>query len=395
MRLQASPGLAAPAQVALPGGRQTVDVQVRAPGIQRVRATAEGGLTAVSNPLVVRPGPRVLWADLHGHSNLSDGTGTPADYFVYARDVAALDVAALTDHDHLGRRFLDATPELWQEIRRQVAAFHEPGRFATLLGYEWTSWIHGHRHVLYFGDEGPVLSSVDPRYETPRALWDALRGRPVLTFTHHPAGGPIATDWDIPPDPELEPVTEIASVHGSSEAFDTILRLHEPVRGHFVLDALGRGYRLGFVGSGDGHDGHPGLAHLVGAGTGGLAAILCEEATRACVYEALRARRVYATNGRRILLDVTLDGSPMGATLPARTADAPPARLAVAAVADGTFARVEVRRGREFVYTVPGEGRERIAFSYAVAAAAPGEWVYVRAVQTDGGAAWSSPFFFE
>ena len=35
-------------------------------------------------------GPRILWGDLHGHSNFSDGTGLPEDYFVYARDVAAL-----------------------------------------------------------------------------------------------------------------------------------------------------------------------------------------------------------------------------------------------------------------------------------------------------------------
>ena len=34
---------------------------------------------------------------------LSDGTGTPEDYFAYARDVAALDVIALTDHDHWGQ----------------------------------------------------------------------------------------------------------------------------------------------------------------------------------------------------------------------------------------------------------------------------------------------------
>ena len=34
--------------------------------------------------------------------------------------------------------------------------------------------------------------------------------------------------------------------------------IHEPVAGHFARDALARGYRLGFIGSGDRHDGHPG-----------------------------------------------------------------------------------------------------------------------------------------
>ncbi|MGH9337934.1 MAG: DUF3604 domain-containing protein, partial [Vicinamibacteria bacterium] len=94
--------------------------------------------------------PRILWGDLHGHSQLSDGTGTPEDFFLYARDVAALDVVALTDHDHWGMVFLDANPGLWKTIEETARRFDEPGRFVALLGYEWTSWIHGHRHVLYF-----------------------------------------------------------------------------------------------------------------------------------------------------------------------------------------------------------------------------------------------------
>ena len=139
------------------------------------RELGPGGLVAESNPIVVSAAiPRVLWADLHGHSNFSDGTGTPEDYFLYARDVAALDVAALTDHDHWGMLPLESHPEMWQEIRRETQRFHQPGRFVTLLGYEWTSWIHGHRHVLYFGDEGEIFDSVDPSYESPLQLWQAL-----------------------------------------------------------------------------------------------------------------------------------------------------------------------------------------------------------------------------
>ena len=86
-----------------------------------------------------------------------DGTGTPEDYFTFARDVAGLDAVALTDHDHWGAgRPLDGDPAPWALIRETVARFHEPGRFVTLPGYEWTSILHGHRHVLYF--EGDLAS---------------------------------------------------------------------------------------------------------------------------------------------------------------------------------------------------------------------------------------------
>jgi hypothetical protein len=169
----------------------SISLEIAAPisGVVRVEARGADGLSGRSNPLFITPRlPRVLWSDLHGHSALSDGTGTPEDYLRYARDVAQLDVSALTDHDHWGMQPLARHPDLWESIRDATKRFHQPGRFATILGYEWTNWMHGHRHVLYFSDEGPLLSSLDAEYEHPHQLWDALRGRSALTFAHHSAG---------------------------------------------------------------------------------------------------------------------------------------------------------------------------------------------------------------
>jgi hypothetical protein len=256
------PGLAMPERATLresDEGQLSVEAQVRSPGVYRLRATA-GSLKARSNPLVVSDdGPRVLWGDLHGHSTMSDGTGTASDYYRYARDIAGLDFVSLTDHDHHANVRIDLHPEMWQEIVQTTRSFHRPGEFVTLLGYEWTNWMQGHRHVLYFDDTGEMWSSADPATESPRDLWKVLEGRDALTFAHHSAGSIIPTNWQIPPDPILEPVTEIVSIHGSSESADTVALIERPVPGNFVRDALGLGYRLGFVGSGDTHDGHPGL----------------------------------------------------------------------------------------------------------------------------------------
>lgn len=347
-----------------------------------------------SNPMLVsdlfRP---VFWGDLHGHSNLTDGTGAVADYFAYARDVAALDVVALTDHDHWGVLPVDSHPDMWAEIQSNVKAFHADGRFVTLLGYEWTSWIHGHRHVMYFADEGELYSTLDPRYETPSQLWDALRGQPAMTFAHHSAGGPIATNWSYRPDPELEPVTEITSVHGVSEAIDSPARIYSPLQGNFVRDVLDRGYVLGFLGSGDGHDGHPGLTHLAdGARKGGLAGILAEEATRESVREALQARRVYATNGQRIFLATRLAGAFMGASVPASELDAEE-ELVVLCAGTGPIERVELIRSGAVALAIDVGGQRWVQIPIPVDGLVAGEYVYVRVVQRDGGLAWSSPFF--
>ena len=366
------------------------------PGAVDGAPSGAGALLGESNPLVVQEAaPRILWGDLHGHSNLSDGTGTPEDFLLYARDVAGLDVVALTDHDHWGMLFLDENPAMWERIRRATQELHEPGRFVTVLGYEWTSWIHGHRHVLYLGDDGPILSSIDPAYETPAQLWDGLRreGLRALTFAHHSAGGPIATNWDFVPDPEFEPVTEVASVHGSSEAPDSPHPIYSPLAGNFVRDVLDRGLRLGFIGSGDSHDGHPGLAQIA-SGRAGMAAILSEELTREGVFQAMHARRVYATNGPRIVLRCALGAHRMGEAIPAAEL-AGTQLLFVHAIGCAALERIDVVRSGEVVQTIDAEGAWDYTTAVELADLRAGEYVYVRVVQADRGAAWSSPFYVE
>jgi hypothetical protein len=292
---------------------------------------------------------------------------------------------------------------MWQSIRDAVGAHHEPGRFVTLLGYEWTNWLHGHRHVLYFDDAltGEVYSFMDPRYQTPSQLWDALRGQLAMTFAHHSAGGPISTNWSYPPDPVLEPITEVTSVHGSSEAADSPSAIYNPVPGNFVRDALDHGYRFGFIGSGDSHDGHPGLAHIASPTGGGLAAIFVEELSRKSVLDALRSRRTYATNGARNWLEVSIDGHPMGSTLVGRgamdsdAASGTPAKtqtLRVRVIGEGPISRIDlVRSGSISSFDV--EGQLEWSIEREIPRLAPGEYHYVRVVEQSGGLAWSSPIY--
>ena len=388
-------GLELPRSVHFDGsesGRREVRALAREPGTYRLEVAA-GDLRARSNPLLVSAqGPRVLWGDLHGHSALSDGTGTPDDYFTYARDVSALDVVALTDHDHWGILPLAEHPELWREIRAQTHRFNAPGVFVALLGFEWTSWIHGHRQVLYFDDDGPVIDSLAEATDTPAELWKALGARRAITVPHHPAGGPIAIDWDVAPDPHFEPAVEIVSIHGSSEAPDSPERIHEPIAGHFARDALARGYRFGFIGSGDRHDGHPG-AFATNPAEGGLAAILSEERTRDGVLRALRERRVYATNGARIVLRVALGSTPIGGVLPLAPGARSRETVFVSVAGTAPLERVELVRSGRVVDRADLSGELEAALSNELAELTAGEYVYGRVLQSDGGAAWSSPIF--
>ena len=414
------PGLGLPESIELDGsegGLVRLPVQLPEPGLFRITARLESEVLeveATSNPLRVgRDLPRVLWGDLHGHSNHSDGTGTPEAFYAYARDAAALDFAVLTDHDHFGVQFLDAAPEIWSEIQRTVERFDQPGRFVALLGYEWTSWLYGHRHVVYFDGEGELLSSVGGTTTTPQELWDALRGQAAMTVAHHSAGSPVAIDWSFAPDPVLEPVTEVMSVHGSSEALDSPSLIRGATPGLFVRDQLEAGRVLGFIGSGDSHDGHPGHAHLspfsgyrasrpdptgrrpaVRLGTGGLAAVRAERLDAPSLLEAFRARRTYATSGPRILLRTSLAGQEMGSRLAGGELPSDPTLLVSVAGTD-RIDRVEViQRGLPPV-AYDAEDRTEVTFQAPLEALAPGDFVYVRVVQADGALAWSSPCFVD
>jgi len=381
-------------------GVQGVRVRALEPGTYRVAAQgvdALVGLATTSNPLIVREEiSPISWGDLHGHSQLSDGTGTPHDFYAYARQVAGLDVAVLTDHDHWGMENLDERPDLWAQIKEATEQHHDPGHFVTLLGYEWTSWLQGHRHILYFTDDGEILSSMDPAYQTPDQLWAGLEGKEALTFAHHSAGGPVGTNWNYAPDPRFEPVTEIVSVHGSSEAPDSPTPIYDPIPGNFVRDVLDRGYVLGFVGSGDSHDGHPGLVQRdPRSHVGGLAALLSDARTREGVLEALRARRSYATNGPRIFLQAHLDEQAMGSVAERGVADPPPSQvLSFEVVGTAPLESIELIRGpRESIVRIDPEGALAWRERRTLPALGPAEYLYLRVVQEDEGAAWSSPFF--
>ncbi|RMD86227.1 MAG: DUF3604 domain-containing protein, partial [Candidatus Dadabacteria bacterium] len=198
-----------------------------------------------------------------------------------------------------------------------------------------------------------------------------------------------AVDWSVPPDPRLEPATEIVSVHGSSEAADTPSRIYSAVEGNFVRDALARGYRLGFLGSGDTHDGHPGLAQLASP-TGGLTGVLSESVTAEGVLAAIHYRRTYATSGPRILLRVALDATAMGGTIGPGDHE-----LYVRVVGTAPLERIDVVRSGKVATGAQCDGALDFTSAYSLGALQAGEYVYVRVLQRDGGAAWSSPIFVE
>ena len=279
-------------------------------GACRFRAAVPGtGLQAESNPVRIHSEPpalRLFWGDLHaGQGEIGCGVGSLAHFFTFVRDAAGLQFASYQPNDH------HVTLEEWQEMQRETEAFDDPGRFVTFLGYEWSppSKDGGDRNVVFRRDEARLRRSAryftesepDPEPDLPNApvFHEAMRGEEVL-LNLHAGGRTVNLDYHAP---EIEPLVEIHSTHGTSD--------------WLVEDALRRGYRVGITGGTDGVDGHPGAAHpgtrLIRNVRSGFTGVYARDLSREALWEALQARRCYATSGERIRLWVEVDGHPMGA----------------------------------------------------------------------------------
>ena len=329
------------------------------PGVYRVTARErERGLEATGNPLKCVESPPVhtpYWGDLHGQSEETVGTNPAADYFRFARESALVDFIG-----HQGNDF-QITEDVWAEIKKQANTHYDPGRFVTFVGYEWSgnTPLGGDHNVYYSDDDGPLhrsshvlipdKSDLHTGCMHIRDLYASLKNRDAL-LTPHVGGRYGNMAWH---DPDLERLVEIYSEWGEFE--------------WFLFDALDRGYRVGFVAGSDDHKGRPGAAHPGGGSFGvygGLTCVYASELTREGVWEALRARRCYATTGQRILLDVRVAGHPMGSDC--RLSEPP--EISVQVHGTAPIERVDIFRGAELIYAYPeaqprARDRVRVAWS--------------------------------
>ncbi len=365
------------------------------PGIHFVRLVdTKSGVEGWSNAIRVtedRPSVRIYWGDPHWQTFFSDGIRCPEELYAFARDEGFLDFGAISDH-------IEAlTDRQWEYFQAVTDDYNEPGRFATLIGQEWTNHAPGHRNVYFRAAGGPALRSTDPRYDSLPKLWKALDGLAELepmAIPHHSANKVMGVDWSLGWNPKYERAVEIHSVWGNSErhADDgnpmAIQHLHGEARGHHVVDALNMGCRFGFVGGGDIHDGRPGDAfHNESYPPSpdrtwptGYTAALAPRLDRDAIFDAIRDRRTYATTQSRIYLDVRRTEHPRGHVMSIE-----------AASEEGVSEAAVVLNGVDVEKLYPGDDGRIVAEDSSPISIDPGSYCYVRITTGMGNMAWSSP----
>lgn len=365
-----------------------------------VRALPEGvaGRLPVSDaPTMhdVHQGYNLYWGDIHTHSRFSNDCierekqqMTPADLMLYVRQRAGLDFYAVTDHHQpwdVARNKIGA--DLWEATVAAARAASAPGDFLGLVGFEYRC-PRGDTAIVFA--DYPEYAAIDqPAWTDVRKLWDGLARREVLSIPHYHNAGRLeeGTWYDGPGD--LEPVQEIFSCHGSFEMetalehLPALCKRRRPDRNGLWM--LERGLKLGLCANSDGHKGH--------VGTNGVTAVFAKELTPEAIFEAYRARRVYATTNARIRLVFTGNGALMGAVV----ANTRSKRFAIDVTGEGRLKKVElIGNGVARALFEPEGGADgrRFTIEHVIEDAAPGYW-YVRATQRDNHVAWSSPIWFE
>jgi hypothetical protein len=286
------------------------------------------------NVFALRDGAaNIYFGDIHTHLLMDDGwTGTPDQFFTFARDRFGLNFGSYTPH-------AESNKLLKSEIgfvQRAAAAFHQQGRFIAFSGWEWTQGDFktpqdGHKHVLYETDDQPFFSATESDSDSALELQNHMRKTNGIMFAHHVARGATGgANFEIV-DPVIEPGVEIASHWGRFEFFRNPGHTRDEVRGSSVQDAWRRGLRIGVVGGSDNHD-------LYTERISALTAILAPKLERRTLLESLRKRHCYATTGERIVLDFRVNGALMGSEI----RSAQPPRLQVAVEGTATLEKVEI-----------------------------------------------------
>ncbi|HEY1796029.1 MAG TPA: hypothetical protein VGG57_07915 [Stellaceae bacterium] len=346
------------------------------PGLIRVRLyDAASRLVAESNPLTVSDSRATWWGDFHAQSEETIGTNSARSYFDYARNLAFCDFVG-----HQGNDF-QISNAFYRELNELYAEYHQPGRFVTIPGYEYSpvTALGGDRNIFFFEENRPIrrsshalvedISDIATDCNHVTELFATLRREEekVLAFAH--VGGRYA-DLRAGHDGVIERSVEI---HSSWGTFEWLL-----------FDAFELGHRVGIVCNSDDHKGRPGASHpgasIFGA-YGGLTCLYLPELSRQAIWDSMQSRHHYGTTGDRLHLavearfdgdawrydidpklapgvqGVAIDAATMGDIVELRGSKA---RIAVRIDAAAPIERVDLRCGAETLETLRPYARDEL-----------------------------------
>jgi len=327
----------------------------------------------------------VYYGNLHAHTGLSDGVGTPAQAFAKARDTAGLDFYAITDHDYWPD---DMTDSDWSQIKKAANDYNEDGVFTAFWGFEWTSDIEENNN----GDKGlghfTVINTDDWAHSRNSATntlskfvkW--LDGTSGLAFFNHP--GQYNTTFD-------KFVFDYSENIVGMELWNRSSGFSYYYNNGYNKNDGGYGYydealRLGwYIGAGGGHDTHD---ESWGTLNDYRLAVLAKENTRTSILAAYKARRFFSSADKNISFSFTANGSQMGSKINGGSLNI---TIEASDRDNEKFDRIQLLKNGDVVKTwTPNSANVLVTHTLT---GAKDEYFYARVRQSDNDEAVSSPIF--
>ena len=333
------------------------------------------------------PDWNVYFGQLHAHTNLSDGTGSVEEAFDYASKVENLDFFAVTDHsDSFDNADAGAIGADGRSISagwaagKQAAASVTNEDFVGLFGFEMT-WPEDKQlgHISTFNTPGWQTRDQTDFENVPTALehyYKALTTVPgsVSQFNH--------------PD----------TIHGDFERFDhyspqydAVISLLEVAGEDGVVDceyyhlALDEGWHVAPTNNQNNHNGQWGDASRA------RTVILAETLTEEALYDAMKDRRVYATQDSDLTVYYALNGAVMGSILP--KSEEAEITVFLSDPTDAAVGKVEVIADGGVVLDSADVGTPAQVLELSVSGGH--SYYYLRITQPDGDVAVTAPVWMD
>jgi hypothetical protein len=239
------------------------------------------------------------YGTLHSHTRHSDGLLRPEQALWWARYAAGYDFYALTDH----AKYM--TQAEWEHAGRLTDAVTEPGKFVALRGFEWSpkySDINHAGHVNVYNTHAYVTANSMPNVHD---LYAWITAHDGLAHFNHPKQ-PIPYDATVVADT----TANIFGIETGNKRFGNRTGRYLP----YYQQALDAGWRVAPVYGQDNH-----LTPIYPYRT----VIIARELAPQSLLEALRARRVYATDDPSLRIVFKLQEHWMGSVVELPGSSAP------------------------------------------------------------------------
>ncbi len=359
----------------------------------------------------------IYFGNLHAHTSVSDGVGTPIEAFEYARDTGKLDFMAITEHNHLmggDKATHEQRIALYQTLIDAADQFNQEGKFVAIYGQEYSSMSKGN-HVNLFdikkvidvpnGEFDDLLIWMDKNRDSSSQLAVMQMNHPGLGYNTKGIGKNEYGRDDFGDDAgwvaKMGPVTQLIEVLNGEPPRGTVSNRSPQVTDDKYDLFLLQGFKIAPVGDQDNHQKNWGTVNDT------RTAILAPKLDRKSILDAMRSRHVYATEDKNLKIILHINHALPGDIIRAQSfptpltvdcqiddPDEPDAKYSIDAVI-GTVGDRSTKVLKNFEATGNSNGHPLLLHDLAIQSEK--DFLYFKITQTSSAGvdrAWIAPVWF-